>query len=73
MIFVSTPKTIPDDCTGVKDLEVTVVHELLHARLVYVQYHGKKKKKKWPVEVAIEIIAKSLVANRRGISPEELV
>ena len=71
-ICLYDPETIPDDVKGVRDLEVTLVHELLHIRLVYVAKTSMKKKHKWPVEMAIETIAQSLVANRRGINIKDL-
>lgn len=72
-IALSTPETIPADAIGIRDLEVTLVHELLHIRLVYVASLSTKPKKKWPLEMAIETIAQSLVIHRRGIKLEDLV
>lgn len=66
------PDKIPDDWIGTKDLEVTIVHELVHTRFIYAM-KPRGKKKNYHQEMAIEVIAKSLVANRRGITPEELV
>lgn len=71
-IRIYDPDTIPEDVKGIRDLEVTLVHELLHIRLVHVASLSKKRKKKWPVEMAIETIAQSLVANRRGINIKDL-
>jgi len=71
-IHLYDPDTIPLDVKGIRDLEVTLVHELLHIRLVYAVATSQKKKKKWPVEMAIETIAQSLVANRRGINIKDL-
>ncbi len=68
-ITILNPEKIPDDWTGCPDLEVTLVHEILHTRLIYA--FGKKPCD-WHGEMAIETIAVCLVANRRGISPEEL-
>lgn len=71
-IRIYDPDTIPKEAKGVRDIEVTLVHELLHTRLVYVASLSKKKKKSWAVEMAVETLAQALVANRRGISPEDL-
>jgi len=71
-ITIFDPLTIPDEMKGVRDIEVTLVHELLHIRFVYVATLSKKKKKKWPVELTIEVLAQSLVANRRGIKIADL-
>lgn len=71
-ITLADPDTIPAEIRGVRDMEVTLVHEMLHTRLIYVAPLSNKKKKKWPVEIAVETIAQSLVANRRGIDLEEL-
>jgi hypothetical protein len=60
----------PEDWTwGSNDLEVTIVHELLHVRLAYVT--GKKQN--CHIEMAVETLAMALVAARRGITLEELV
>ena len=66
------PDKIPSEWVGVRDLEVTIVHELVHARFIYCM-KPKKKNKNYHQEMAIETVAKALVANRRGITPEELV
>jgi len=71
-ITLYDPSTIPVEVQGVRDLEVTLVHELLHIRLVYLSPNSNKTKKKWATEIAIETIAQSLVANRRGIKLEAL-
>jgi hypothetical protein len=68
-ITILNPEKVPEHWTGCSDLEVTVVHELLHTRLLYA--FGKKQCD-WHAEMAIETISVALVANRRGISPEEL-
>jgi hypothetical protein len=67
-ITLLNPEKIPEHWTGIRDLEVTLVHEILHTRLIYA--FGKKCG--WHEEMAVETIAVALVANRRGISPEEL-
>jgi hypothetical protein len=67
-IEVFDPEKIPEDWRGIRDLEVTIVHEILHTRLLY----ALGKKCDWHGESAIEIIATALVANRRGVNPEEL-
>jgi hypothetical protein len=66
------PEKIPTEWTGVRDLEVTIVHEMIHTRFIYA-ISPKKKKKNYHQELAIESTAKALVANKRGITPEELV
>ena len=71
VLSVLDPEKIPEEWRGCKDLEVTVVHELLHARLLFCE--DRSKSKHWHLEMAIETIAKALVATRRGITPEELV
>lgn len=67
---VLDPKKIPTEWSGVKDLEVTIVHELLHTRLIFCP--APKKGDNHFLEMAIETISKTLVAHRRGITPEEL-
>lgn len=71
-IHLLHPDKIPEDWIGVRDLEVTIVHEMVHTRLIYVAHPSKKRVKNWNLEMAVEVIAKALVANRRGIDPEEL-
>lgn len=71
VLTVLEPKKIPEDWTGSRDLEVTTVHELIHTRLVYCP--SPKEKDNHHLEMAIETLAVALVANRRGISPEEIV
>ena len=68
IITLLHPDSIPKDWSRIADLEVTLVHELLHTRLMYAigkrcDHHG---------EMAIETIAVALVANKRGIPPEDL-
>jgi hypothetical protein len=53
------------------DMEVNLVHELLHTRLMYCVEPSDKTD--WHLEMSIETIARALVSNRRGISPEELI
>lgn len=65
------PEKIPDDWWGCRDLEVTLVHELLHTRLMYFSAESKRSNN-WHLELAIETIAKALVAARRGIDLEDL-
>ena len=67
---ILNPDKIPSDWVGTRDLEVTVVHEILHTRLTFLSVF---KKENHHMEMGIETIAKALVANRRGITPEELV
>jgi hypothetical protein len=71
-ITLRDPATMPKEVKGVRDIEVTLVHELLHTRLLYVAPISKKKKKKWMTEMCVETISQALVANRRGIDVEEL-
>ena len=68
-IELLNPKQIPKDWTGARDLEVTIVHEILHTRFTYC---SPKKIDNCHIEMAIETTAMALVANRRGITPEEL-
>ena len=69
-LIVLNPEKIPEDWSGIRDLEVTVVHELVHTRFIFCftpvrhNYHQ---------EMAIETCAKAMVALRRGIDPEDLV
>jgi len=72
-ISVLNPEKIPPEWKGCKDLEVTIVHELMHTRLIYVAPRPKKNKRKsWQLEMAVETIAKALVASRRGVDPEDI-
>jgi len=69
----ASPKALEDEeCSGVgvNDLEVTVVHELLHVRFHFGVYHDKVHHDH--VEMAIEATALSLVANRRGVYVDSL-
>ena len=67
-IVILDPEKIPEQWKGCRDFEVTIVHELLHTRFI----HSMPKKCCCHEEMAIETTAKALVANRRGISPEEI-
>jgi hypothetical protein len=69
-IELLNPEKVPEDWTGVRDIEVTIVHELLHLRFTFCP---PKKSDHYHNEMATETTAKALVANRRGIDPEELV
>lgn len=65
------PSLVPEDWEGCKDLEVTVVHELLHIRF----YHCIPEPEKGldvHEELAIETVAIALVANRRGLRVGDL-
>ena len=64
------PQYIPEDWTGVRDLEVSVVHELLHTRFIWCI---PTKKINHFEEQAIEQTAQVLVALRRGVKAEDLV
>lgn len=66
-IYILDPDHIPEDWKSIQDLEVTTVHELLHIRFLYCI-----KKSDCHAEMSIETTARALVANKRGISPEEL-
>ena len=63
------PEKIPEEWIGCRDLEVTVVHEMLHTRLAHV-HTGKSTHHE---EFAIETLSKALVSLKRGVTPEELV
>ena len=63
------PKCYPEkwQTSGEKqDLEVTVVHELLHTRFIYCSKRGHQE------EMAVETVAQIMVALKRGITVEEL-
>ena len=68
---VINPDKVPEKWEGVKDMEVTIVHEILHTRFFYC--FKPKKRHNHHQEMAIETTAKVIVAARRGITPEELV
>lgn len=68
-IKILDPEKVPKDWYGIRDLEVTIVHELLHARLLYAL---GVKSANCHAELAIEVIAISLVSNRRGVKIEDL-
>ena len=70
ILTVLKPELIPEDWRGVRDLEVTVVHELLHLRIIDCVNHNKNTHNF--VELLVETLAQLLVSQRRGISPEEL-
>lgn len=72
-IRVLNPKKIPPEWEGIRDLEVTLVHELLHTRLIYCTPDNKGTKHQCHEEMAIETLAVALVCLRRGITSEELV
>lgn len=78
-IRVLDPNKIPEDWMfGCRDMEVTIVHELLHTRFIYCIPRGNKKENPgmrllaYQEELAIETTAKALVANRRGVRLEDL-
>lgn len=70
MEFADPERLDLEDGIGVKDLEVTVVHELLHVRLHYAVYHDKIHHDH--VEQAIESIALGMVASKRNIRIEDI-
>lgn len=69
-IQVLSPGKIPADWPGCKDVEVSVVHEMLHTRFHHCMRINKKADAH--EEMAIERCAQVMVALRRGITPEEL-
>lgn len=70
-ISLLDPCKIPDMWVGCRDMEVTIVHEILHVRLTYCfDNKGDDDSHK---ELAIEQLARVMVALKRGISTEELV
>lgn len=77
-IRVLNPDKIPEDWGefGKRDLEVTLVHELLHTRFIYCIPHPKdnplNKLLHYQEEQAIERTAIALVAARRGVLPEDI-
>jgi hypothetical protein len=76
-IEVLDPSKIPESWKGCRDIEVTILHELLHTRLLYVAPLPEKKKEKgkkanWQVEMAVETISRAMVAAKRGIEPEDI-
>ena len=65
------PKAIEDsEGTAVSDLEVTVVHELLHVRFVHCHPHSRKFNPH--IEQAIETTATAMVAAKRNVSIKEI-
>lgn len=72
IISIRDPKLAAPNSLTCQDLEVTVVHELLHARFdeVVAELDGKVH---YGNEVATELTAMALVAMRRGIAdPRDL-
>ena len=67
---VLDPEFMDETHTAVHDLEVTVVHELLHLRFFYCTPHTRKFNPH--VECAIESTALAMVAARRNISIKEI-
>lgn len=68
-IEILDERLIDPDWWGTHDWEVTLVHELLHIRFLYGDKDGPPADEE---EVAIESVAKLLVAINRGISLGEL-
>lgn len=59
-VQIADPATLdPDAGPGFRDLEATLVHELLHVALAGVGDHA-------PLEPAIEALSRALVALNRG-------
>jgi hypothetical protein len=65
------PDFMTEDMTAVRDLEVAVVHELLHLRFFYCHPHSGKFNPH--IEQAIETTAIAMVAAKRGVSIKEIV
>lgn len=73
-IKILDPRYIDPDWFGTKDIEVTLVHELLHIKFLYARKNKENKENDVDdqEEFAIESLARVLVALRRGITMEEL-
>lgn len=69
-IEIRDPDLFDGDVVGIKDLEVTLVHELLHLRFFHCTHEGKAYHNH--KEMAIKITAAALVAAKRGISVSKL-
>lgn len=66
---ILNPDNVPKEWKGVRDLEVTVVHELLHTRWHYAVRSAKRDDH---LEQAIEATAISMVAAKRNVKIEEI-
>ena len=62
-----------DGRTAVKDIEVTVVHELLHLRFFYCMAKHENGEFMPHEEQSIETTAIAMVAAKRGVSIKEIV
>ena len=65
------PNFMSENMTAVRDLEVAVVHELLHLRFFYCTSHSGKFDPH--IEQAIETTAIAMVAAKRGVNIKEIV
>ena len=70
LVEVLEPEKIPPEWVGKRDLEVTVVHELLHTRLI--QLPRPPENETQHEEMAVETIATLMVALKRGVEPEDI-
>lgn len=68
---ITDPSKIPGDWVLAKDLEVTIVHELLHTRFLYAT-PIKAFRNNVHEEMAIETCARAMVALRRGVGIDDL-
>lgn len=70
-MLVRDPKNADPESLSTSDLEVTVVHELLHVRFgeVMLELEGKAN---WANETATEAVAHALVAGDRRVNPRSL-
>lgn len=71
VMSVRNPDLTDPDSLQCDDLEVTVVHELLHARFDEIIY-TLEGKAHCANETATELTAMALVAMRRGVDPRSL-
>jgi hypothetical protein len=68
------PEALEDEGrTAVRDIEVTVVHELLHLRFFYCLPSHEVDEFLPHVEQAIETTAIAMVAAKRNVSIKEIV
>lgn len=74
-IEILKPEHIDPEWSGCRDLEVTLVHELLHIRFLYAskgEQNASKGEQSDSEEFAIESTARAMVSLKRGIPLEEL-
>jgi hypothetical protein len=69
VIYLCTPETVPSDWLGCRDIEVTLVHELLHlhARKFDGKLGDDESAEHVSFEAMIELTAIALVEAKRGI------